>query len=287
MSSVDRVADLGGREVHWTIRSAASGTGAHVPVLLLGGCGVATPVWDEVSDLLPDRDVVRLDRPGLGGSRWPGELPTLAAEVDTLVALVDNLGAAPVVVAHSMAGLHAEALARLHPDRVSGLVLADASVEWSAHSPRASDRFVTSTWLAAARFARTVLRVDALLPVVSGAARQMINLQSHRSALAPLDRATRNAYRNRQAGAMVIAELASYRGQVRELDSLRTTTTWSRLPVTVLAATGDGDADWPGHQRRLAELLAGRLVLVDDSRHLIMIDRPDLVARCAAAPGEQ
>lgn len=279
MSSVDRVADLGGREVHWTLRSAAAGPRQHPPVLFLGGCGVAAPVWDDVADLLPDRDVVRLDRPGLGGSRWPGELPTLAAEVDTLVALVDHLGAAPVLVAHSMAGLHAEALARLHPDRVAGLVLVDASAEWTTAPPGFSDRSVARAGAAGARLARTVLRVDPLLPAVSAAARLMVNLQSRRGLLTPLDRDTRSAYRDRHAAAMVIAELAAYRGQVRALDSLRSRTDWPRLPVTVLTATADGDPDWPGHQRRLADLLAGRLVLVDDSRHLIMIDRPDLVSR--------
>lgn len=279
MSSVDRVDDLGGREVHWTIRPAGSGLGDHPPVLLLGGCGVAAPVWDDVADLLPDRDVARLDRPGLGGSQWPGELPTLAAEVGTLVALIDSLRAAPVVVAHSMAGLHAEALARLHPDRVSGLVLADASVEWTTAPTRVPDRFVALAGGAGARIARTVLRADPLLPAVSAAARLMVNLQSARGLLTPLPPRTRNAYRDRDAAAMVIAELAAYRGQVRALDSLRGQTDWPPLPVTVLTATADGDSAWPGHQRRLAELLAGRLVLVDDSRHLIMIDRPDLVSR--------
>lgn len=279
MASVDRVAELGGREVHWTIRPAGSGPGGHRAVLLLGGCGVAAPVWDDVADLLSDRAVVRLDRPGLGGSRWPGELPTLAAEVDTLAALVDTLGSPPVVVAHSMAGLHAEALARLHPDRVSGLVLVDASVEWTTAPARVPDRLVALAGGASARIAHSVLRAEPLLPVASAAARLMVNLQSARGLLAPLTPSTRNAYRNRDAAAMVIAELASYRGQVRALESLRGSTDWPPVPVTVLTATADGDSDWPGHQRRLAELLAGRLVLVDDSRHLIMIDRPDLVSR--------
>lgn len=284
MAALDRVGVLGGREVHWAVRQA--GPGDQAPVLLLGGCGVTSRVWDAVADLLVDRKVVRLDRPGLGGSRWPDELPTLAAEVGTLAALVETLAVPPVIVAHSMAGLHAEAFARLHPGLVHGLVLADASVEWSSAPPQAPDRFITAAGLAAARFAHAVLGVHPLLPVVSAAARGMVNFQSHRGTLAPLDPAIRNVYRDREAAAMVIAELASYRGQVRDLESLRARTVWPRVPVTVLAATADGGPDWPGHQRQLAQLLGGRLVLVDDSRHLIMIDRPDLVARYSDAFGE-
>jgi poly(3-hydroxyoctanoate) depolymerase len=42
--------------------------------------------------------------------------------VDTLETLLETVGAA-IVVAHSMAGFHAEALVRQRPDLVVGLVL--------------------------------------------------------------------------------------------------------------------------------------------------------------------
>src|SRR5512133_2505809 len=106
----DGLALLGGRMVH-----VASQPGAGPPILLLGGCGVPSYDWDLVAELLPDLALLRLDRPGLLGSPWPGELPRLADEVATLEALLVTVGPA-AVVAHSMAGFHAEALARKRPD---------------------------------------------------------------------------------------------------------------------------------------------------------------------------
>jgi pimeloyl-ACP methyl ester carboxylesterase len=46
----------------------------------------------------------------------------------------------------------------------------------------------------------------------------------------------------------------------------------------VLTAAGDGGRSWVADQRRLAELLSARQVVRDDSRHLMMLDRPDVVA---------
>ena len=52
----------------------------------------------------------------------------------------------------------------------------------------------------------------------------------------------------------------------------------AEIPTVVLTAAGDGGARWVANQRRLAELLGARQVVIDDSRHLIMLDRPDAVA---------
>ena len=87
-------------------------------------------------ELLPDCSVLRLDRPGLVRTPWPGVLPELSAEVETLVDLIERMEAPAVLVAHSMAGLHAEALARRRPDLVAALVLVDSSVEWRVRRPR-------------------------------------------------------------------------------------------------------------------------------------------------------
>ena len=47
--------------------------------------------WDPVVELLTGRWVVRMDRPGLAGTPWPGRLPTLAEEIATLEDLVTSL----------------------------------------------------------------------------------------------------------------------------------------------------------------------------------------------------
>lgn len=260
---------FGGRAVHWVHQA-----GAGPAVVLLGGCGMPYYTWDDVVALLPDVQIDRIDRPGLVGTPWPGTLPQLSAEVETLAELVARAGAPAVVVAHSMAGPHGEALARQHPELVAGLVLADSSVEWDPSKPGRG-----RGWLLAARAVHAVMALPPLRRVGSLADRVMVAGQSRRRRL--LDRTSAVAkavYRSRETLAQVIAEQAAYAGQIYDLAELRKTTTMPTVPVVVLTAAGDGGAQWVQDQARLAELLGGQQVVVEDSRHLIMIDRPEVVA---------
>lgn len=102
-------------------------------VVLSAGLAMAWFDWDEVAALLVarGRTVVRFDRPGHGLS-GPATAPaTAAGEAHRIAGLLDALGLTdPVtVVGHSIAGFHAEAFARLHPERTAALVLVDSSVE--------------------------------------------------------------------------------------------------------------------------------------------------------------
>src|SRR3954451_2645930 len=107
---VERDERLGDRLVHLTVQP-----GAGPPVILIGGCGMPSYAWDPVARLLAGHQVVRLDRPGLGGTPWPDPLPTLAEETATLVDLAaEHPGG--VFVAHSMASFHAEAAIRNRSD---------------------------------------------------------------------------------------------------------------------------------------------------------------------------
>ena len=136
-----RSVDLGDRFVH-----LVESSGRLPIVLLVGGCGVPYYQWDAVVARLDGQAVVRLDRPGLTETPWPGLLPTLAAEVATLDDLVRTLEGPVVAVAHSMAGPHLEAFARLNPERLAGLVLVDGSVD-PAPRPQRSQ----AAWLVLSR----------------------------------------------------------------------------------------------------------------------------------------
>ncbi len=262
------VVTLAGRQVHLEV---SAGVGPWV--VLLGGCGVPSHLWADVRAALPGRSVVALDRPGLVETPWPGRLPALAEEVATLAALVQRIGGPVVLVGHSMAGLHAEALVRQHRDLVLGLVLLDSSVEWDPKPPRS-----TAAWLATARGVRVALQLRPLRPLGPLADRLMVAAQSRRRRVfGPVSAEARLIYRRPDTVASVVAEQAAYGQQVVDLARLRESTTWPRTPTIVVTAAGDGGSTWVEDQRRLAELLSGRQVVVDDARHLIMIDRPDLV----------
>ena len=279
----DGLANLGGRVVH-----VASRPGSGPPIVLLGGCGVPSYDWDLVADLLPDLALVLLDRPGLLGSPWPGELPQLASEVRTLESLLESIRTASVgrassaneivgrtiVVAHSMAGFHAEALVRQRPDLVMGLVLADGSVELRPSRPRHR-----RSWLRFARLIRRAMVVPALRLPSSFVQRLLVAAQSHRRVTAPVSSSTRQTFRDPDTIASVLAEQAAYGEQAWDLAELRMDHDWPKVPTIVLTAAEKGGARWIAEQAELAEMLNARQIVVADSRHLIMIDRPDVVAQ--------
>lgn len=266
------VESLGGRAVHWVRQP-----GGAPAVVLLGGCGVPYYAWDKVVAQLGGAEVVRLDRPGLVATAWPGVLPRLTDEVATLAELIAKSGGPAVVVAHSMAGLHAEALARSHPDLVAGLVLVDSSVETSPKRP--GSRLV---WLGIARLVRVLMGVPVLRPLGSLADRVLVAAQSRQRVFGHTPAIAKQVFRSGDATASVIAEQGAYSQQVFDLAELRTAAPLPPVVVVVLTA-GQGGEQWVTDQSRLAQLLKGRQVVVQDSRHLIMIDRPDLVADAVRA----
>jgi len=272
------VTELGGRQVHlqvWPGDAAAGGA----PVLLLGGCAVPSYAFRAVVTALPGRWLVALDRPGMLDTPWPGHLPTLAEEVATLLELCQAVGRPPLVVAHSMAGPHVEALVREHPGSVRGLVLLDASIEVEASAPRAATE---QAWLAAARAALDGARLPPFAAAASAAARVMVWSQSQRLHLTyTRPPRARELFRRPDTLASIVAEQAAYAAQLADLQTLLGTTTWPGTPSLVL--TAGSRAAWVRKQRVLAHRLGARQVVVDDSRHLMMVDRPDLVAESVLA----
>jgi len=268
----DGLATLGGRCVHLVTQ-----TGTGPPVVLLGGCGVPSYDWDRLADLLPDLALIRLDRPGLMGSPWPGELPRLAAEVDTLVALLESTGSA-VVVAHSMASFHAEALARQRPDLVVGLVIADGSVEFPRRRPWPRRRW---RWLA--ELVRKAMAAPPLRAPGSFGQRVLFAAQSHHRFTEPVSSLVRQTFRDPDTIASVLAEQAAYPEQAWDLAQVRERFGWPQIPTIVLTAAAGGRTRWIAKQARLATLLNARQVVVADSHHLIMIDRPDVLDEAVRA----
>ena len=263
------VTALGGRHVHLQV---VPGTGT--PVLLLPGCAVPSYAFRPVETALPGRWLVALDRPGMVGTPWPGHLPTLAEEVATLLALCEAVGTPPVVVAHSMAGPHAEALVRRHPGSVRGLVLLDASIEVDARRPSAA---FDAAWLAASRVALEGARLPPFAVAAALSTRVAIWSQSQRLRINhSRPPGTEELFRRPDTLATLVAEQAAYGDQLADLQDLLGTTTWPGTPSVVL--TAGNRAGWVRKQRVLAHRVGARQVVVDDSRHLVMVDRPDAVA---------
>lgn len=255
------------------------------PVCVLSaGLGMSWFDWDPVVPLLaPHRTVVRFDRPGHGLSAPAAVPPSATGEAHRIAGLLDALGhPEPVtVVGHSIAGFHAESFARLHPDRAAGIVLVDSSVEEHARTPAAP-----GLRTAAARGLGTLLSaVGAPAALGPAARRATVRLSRATGGDPAAAELVHRVYATSRVTHGTLLENTHYRAVAAELLALR-----ARHPlppgvaVTVLAAP-DGSARWARRQRALARRLGARYEAVESSGHLMMLDRPDAVARAVLRHG--
>jgi pimeloyl-ACP methyl ester carboxylesterase len=114
-----------------TVRYQVRGDGDiadRAPLLLLNGLTRPLESWQAFLDAMPDRTVVMLDAPGVGGSApplLPPGMPTLAA---LAVDVLDAIGSERAdVLGFSHGGAVAQQLVAQSPHRVRGLVLAATS----------------------------------------------------------------------------------------------------------------------------------------------------------------
>jgi pimeloyl-ACP methyl ester carboxylesterase len=172
-----------------------------------------------------------------------------------------------------MAGFHAEAVARQRPDLVVGMVLADGSVEFTPRRPRPRRR-----WLWLAHAVRKAMVLPPLRLPGSVMQRLLFAAQSNHRFTEPANPLASQTFRDPDTIATVLAEQAAYAEQAWDLARLRETFVWPQLPTIVLTAAAGSGPRWIAKQARLCALLNAQHVVVDDSHHLMMIDRPDVVA---------
>lgn len=248
------------------------GTG---PVCVLSpGLGMCWFDWDRVVPLLaPRRTVVRFDRPGLGLSGPAHDWPTLRGEARRIGRVLDALGldGPATVVGHSLAGFHAEAFARLFPERTAGVVLVDSSVEEDPRPRRAREARDAAT-----RACTTLLGAAGVPRVLLPHLRRAVVRASRASGGDPAaPEALRGAYSTRRALDAIVAENTTYTDEAVDLAALRHERPLPDAPVTVLAA---GAPHWLERQRALARLLNGTFRVAEHSGHLVMLDRPAAIA---------
>lgn len=264
-------------------RSGEADSRPRPPVLLLNGCAIAAGGWSAVIDGLRGRDVLALDRPGFAGTQFTGGIPELAAETAMLQRVLTRHGAATVtgtragrvpavIVAHSMAAFRAEALARLRPELVAGIVLVDPSIEIAASRGMAR-RLVGASSLRSVGMLFSPRRLGAISAALAHRGFLRETMAGSR-----LDEGVfKDPYADPETLAAAFAEWLSYRSQAAELTTLRERTGTVEAPTAALFASG-----LPG-RRRMRALNAGFARLetgdIDDSAHLMMIDRPDEIIR--------
>ncbi|MGI5167021.1 alpha/beta fold hydrolase [Spirillospora sp. CA-253888] len=271
------IVTAGGEDVH----VVESGDRNGPPLLLSSGLGGAWFDWAPTVELLDKCRVLAFDRPGLGLSPAGRATPSLRREVRILADLAVWAGGPVVVLAHSMAGFHAEALARLHPDLVRGLVLVDPSYESDLACP--SVRVAAAT-VPVARAAGAALEATRVARVLGPLGRRIVlRFTSRRDE--PVDEDTvRSVYGRGTVLGTVLAEELAYREMAADLEGLRERRPFPPVPLVVLTALGDySDPEraraWAEVHARLAALSPrGRQVELAESLHMVQLDRPDAVA---------
>ncbi|MFL6136920.1 MAG: alpha/beta fold hydrolase [Frankiaceae bacterium] len=124
-----------------TVALHASESGTGRPLVLLHAFPLSSAMWDDQrAELATACRLITPDQRGFGGSPLGGDEPSLHHAADDLAALLDARGIDRAVVGGlSMGGYVALALARRHPDRLDGLVLADTRAS-ADPAPAAANR---------------------------------------------------------------------------------------------------------------------------------------------------
>ena len=93
-------------------------------ILVHGTPGAAADFAELLLDPPPGVELLAVDRPGFGRSEPRDALPSLRAQADALLPLLEQRGGRwPVLVGHSLGAPIVAQLAADHPDRVGGLLL--------------------------------------------------------------------------------------------------------------------------------------------------------------------
>lgn len=211
--------------------------------------------------------------------------PSAAGEAHRIAGVLDalRLDGPATVVGHSIAGFHAEAFARLHPDRAAGVVLVDASVEEHARVPAAPA--VRTALARAVATALSAAGAPAALGPLTRRAVVRLSRPGHAPDPAP-DALVRRCYATSRVLNGALLENTHYRAVAAELLALRERHPLPPgVPVTVLAAPAS--TRWTGRQRALADLLGARFEAVPGTGHLMMLDRPQALAEAVLGQGSQ
>ena len=248
--------------------------GSGPDVILIPGLGSSREVWRAEAERLKATHRVHLVQlAGFAGEPWAhGDGPFLQPVVDELARYVaERTDGRPAVIGHSMGSLTGLLLAQQHPDRVGRLMSVDSLPFFSAlMGPTATVESVRP-----AAEGMTAMLASASEADFLAGQRQTANGMSRNAA--ERERIVRwSLSTDRQALAAAMKDVM--------LTDARPGLAAMTTPVTVIyAANADGgapaamaDAMWSS---QWAGLPGAKLVRIDDSRHFIMADQPEAMAR--------
>jgi pimeloyl-ACP methyl ester carboxylesterase len=246
-------------------------------VVCLGGAGGLWSEWLPIAHHLHQRaHVVAVQR--------TEDLTSLATAANGVAQIIDRQPSdSAVLVAHSMGGFVAEALARIRPEPVAAMVLVDTSV---ARQPTKlstiTERTLTREFK---RFNNTLQRLGAQ-PIVGPVIRRMAEPRAVRA-----DNDRRSATDRLAASAetwdLLASDLANYEPWQEQLLDLRKSHPLPQIAVTVITAlpSHNWSRSWARQQdgvvralRREGTALRVRHVVLRGAPHQVQLTHPSEVA---------
>lgn len=292
-----RLIDIGGLRLHANLTSSSAAT---PPVIFEAGIAATSLSWSLVQpEIAKFACTLTYDRAGLGWSdpsSHPRDVPQLANELRTLLQGL-NVAAPRVIVAHSFGGLIALDYAARFPDEVAGLVLIDpvGVAEWAHPSPAHRAMLRRGIFLSRCGYAlATIGVVRFTLNRLAGGARRMPKMMaratSGRGGAAFTERMVGEIQKLPRPLWPIVqshwCDPQSFRAMARYLESLPAgaafvlrDATSIRAPLIVLSAGNASPAQRADHERVAGLSPRGRLDVIENARHWIQLDRPEVVVR--------
>jgi pimeloyl-ACP methyl ester carboxylesterase len=264
-----QLVDVGGFRLH--IQCVGSGSPT---VVLDAGLGGSSLDWSLIQpELGRTTRVCAYDRAGMGWSD-PGPQPRTPHQIaDELHALLTNAGIAGpyVLVGHSLAGKNVRLFAQQHPEQVAGMVLVDARSEYMDANTSPDEVQAFQQALGAQAFLYRVARSVGLA--------RLVDAGLWGAPAMPRETRTEGVLlkTSRQGIDAQTAEGLQRAADDAQLQAARSLGDW---PLIVLAAGQKvaHDPIWLEAQRRQAALSTdGRLIVAEESGHVIHWDQPALV----------
>ena len=231
--------------------------GSGEPVLLVHGLGSSTLDWQpQVEALAPHYQVITFDVRGHGRSSKPRQRYSVRLFAEDTAALVRSLGLAPVhVVGISMGGMVAFQLVVTEPDLVRSLVIVNSG-------PAMPVKTLAQRAMIWSRIA--IVRLQGMRKMGEVLARRLLPKPEHA--------ALRRQFVERWSANDPTAYLASLKALVN----------WSvmerlgGIACPTLILTADQDYTPVDVKRAYMAMIPGaKLVVVDDARHMLPVERPE------------
>lgn len=251
----------------WSVQLYTRSAGNGVPVVLLHAFPLSSAMWlAQREGLAATCRVITPDLRGFGGSLLGDDEPSMDAMADDVARVLDAEGVERAVVGgQSMGGYVTMAFCRRHPDRVTGVILADTKAGADTEQARQNRERIAVQVLADG----TGVLVEEVLPTLLGA--------TTKERRAMVFGRVRGLVQSAPPGAVAWAQ----RAMAGRPDSFGTLAAL-KVPALVIVGEEDELAPVSDAEAMLRAVPDGRLAVIEQAGHLSAVEQPEAFNRAVA-----